>query len=257
MDTTSTGLRISDVADRTGFSGPTLRYYEQIGLLPPPERTDAGYRIYTDRDIDRLRFIARAKTLGCSLDEIGDLLTVWDEDRCGPVQHQLRSLVGAKLRESQARIAEQMAFTSELQAAAAQLADEPIDGACDDTCACASPTDVNQSSAQVGVALGERLPVDGPRIVCTLGGSDMSQRIGEWQDLLTHVTAREPLDGGVRLVLVSDAPLAEVVRLAAAEHDCCTFFSFAVTIDHRGAALEITAPPEGAEVLTAAFGSAA
>ncbi len=81
MDTTSTGLRISDVADRTGFSGPTLRYYEQIGLLPPPERTDAGYRIYTARDIDRLRFIARAKTLGCSLDEIGDLLTVWDEDR--------------------------------------------------------------------------------------------------------------------------------------------------------------------------------
>ena len=70
MTSTATGLRISEVSERTGFSGPTLRYYEQIGLLPAPERTGAGYRVYGDRDVARLDFIARAKRLGCSLDEI-------------------------------------------------------------------------------------------------------------------------------------------------------------------------------------------
>lgn len=257
MDTTSTGLRISEVTDRTGFSGPTLRYYEQIGLLPPLDRTDAGYRMYTERDIDRLQFIARAKTLGCSLDEIRDLVTVWADDRCGPVQHQLRSLVGAKLRESQARIAEQMAFTTELQAAAAQLAGEPIDGECDDTCACASAADVGGPTAPVGIVLGDRSTSEGPPIVCTLSGGEMSQRIDDWQNLLAHVARREPLDGGIRMVFGPGAPVSEIARLAAAENECCTFFSFVLTIDQRGTALEVTAPPDGVEVLTAAFGGAA
>lgn len=257
MDTTSTGLRISEVTDRTGFSGPTLRYYEQIGLLPPPERTGAGYRMYTGRDVDRLQFIARAKTLGCSLDEIRDLVTVWADDRCGPVQHQLRSLVGAKLRESQARIAEQMAFTTELQAAAAQLAREPIDGACDDSCACASAADVGDRTAPVGVVIGERSPQKGEPIVCMLGGGDMSQRIDDWQNLLAHVATRAPLDSGIRMVFGPGVPVSEIARLAAAENECCTFFSFALTIDQRGTALEVTAPPDGVEVLVAAFGSAA
>ena len=257
MDTTPTGLRISEVTDRTGFTAPTLRYYEKIGLLSPPSRTDAGYRMYTDRDVDRLQFIARAKTLGCSLDEIRDLVTVWADDHCGPVQHQLRSLVGAKLRESQARIAEQMAFTTELQAAAAQLAGEPVDGACDETCACASAGDVGDPTSPVGVVLGERSTQEGPPIVCTLGGGDMSRRINDWQDLLAHVAERKPLDSGIRMVFGPAAPIPEIARLAAAENQCCTFFSFALTIDHRGTALEVTAPPDGVEVLTAAFGNAA
>lgn len=79
---TTAGLHISEVAQRTGFSGPTLRYYEDIGLLPAPDRTPAGYRIYRDRDVARLDFIARAKRLGCSLDEIQGLVEAWDQDRC-------------------------------------------------------------------------------------------------------------------------------------------------------------------------------
>ncbi|HEX4981710.1 MAG TPA: MerR family transcriptional regulator, partial [Ilumatobacteraceae bacterium] len=89
----TTGLRIKEVADASGFSASTLRYYEQIGLLPEASRTPAGYRMFDERTLDRLAFIARAKRLGCSLEEITGLITAWDGGQCGPVQDQLRHLV--------------------------------------------------------------------------------------------------------------------------------------------------------------------
>ncbi len=55
----TTGLKIKDVADASGFSANTLRYYEQIGLLPESVRTPAGYRTYDQRTLDRLAFISR------------------------------------------------------------------------------------------------------------------------------------------------------------------------------------------------------
>ena len=89
----SAGLRIADVARRSGFSPATLRYYEEIGVLPAPPRTDGGYRSYDERTLVRLAFISRAKQLGCSLDEIADLSLAWDGGECGPVQDRLRRLV--------------------------------------------------------------------------------------------------------------------------------------------------------------------
>jgi MerR family Zn(II)-responsive transcriptional regulator of zntA len=67
--------RIAEIARLTGFAPTTLRFYEQAGVLVPPERTAAGYRLYTDRDVERLRVIARAKQLGCTLDEITELVS--------------------------------------------------------------------------------------------------------------------------------------------------------------------------------------
>ena len=253
MTSTMTSLRISEVSERTGFSGPTLRYYEQIGLLPAPDRTGAGYRVYGHRDVARLDFIARAKRLGCSLDEIRGLVEAWDEDRCAPVQHQLRSLVGAKLGDAQTQIADLMAFTAELQATAAQLAVEPVEGACGDGCACVSAE--SAPPRPVAVQLGAKGEQAMP-IACSLNGRDMVQRIKDWQAITDLVVQRKPLDGGVRLVFGDDPPLGEVARLAAAEYECCPFFAFALTVDARGAALEVTAPPDGAEVLAAAFGTA-
>ena len=80
------GHRIADVARRSGFTPATLRYYEEIGLRPAPERSSGGYRIYDDRTLDRLAFIARAKQLGCTLEEIADLSITWDGGECGPIQ---------------------------------------------------------------------------------------------------------------------------------------------------------------------------
>jgi hypothetical protein len=79
----------------------------------------------------------------------------------------------------------------------------------------------------------------------------------EWQELLARVEERVTITNGVRLRFGPEAPVAEIARLAAAEHDCCAFFGFALTIDSRGVALEVTAPDDGEAVLRALFGAAA
>ena len=128
--------RIAEIARRTGFSTPTLRYYEDIGLLPVADRTAAGYRVYDDRTIERLMFIARAKQLGCSLDEITDLAEAWDSNECAPIKHRLRAVVAVKIAETEARIADLTALVTELRATATTLESAPLDGPCDDSCGC-------------------------------------------------------------------------------------------------------------------------
>lgn len=68
------GLLIGDVAERTGLSAPTIRYYESIGLLASPPRSATGYRRYTETTVEELRFIKKAQGLGFSLEEISEIL---------------------------------------------------------------------------------------------------------------------------------------------------------------------------------------
>ena len=67
-------MKISTVATNSGCNLETIRYYERIGLMPPPERTPKGYREYSEADVERLRFISRGRGLGFSLQEIRSLL---------------------------------------------------------------------------------------------------------------------------------------------------------------------------------------
>jgi DNA-binding transcriptional MerR regulator len=76
------GLTVATLAARTGVSPDTVRYYERAGLLPPPARTPAGYRIYGEASVDRLHFIQGAQRLGLRLREIRDLLAVRDTGIC-------------------------------------------------------------------------------------------------------------------------------------------------------------------------------
>jgi MerR family mercuric resistance operon transcriptional regulator len=71
---TNTGLRRADLARLTGCNLETIRYYETVGLLPPPARTRAGHRSYGTEDVRRLLFIRRARDLGFSLDDVRGLL---------------------------------------------------------------------------------------------------------------------------------------------------------------------------------------
>lgn len=248
----TTGYRIKDVAERTGFSPATLRYYEEIGLMAAPARTAAGYRSYDDRSVERLSFIARAKQLGCSLDEIRTLAQAWDGGSCGPVQDGLQTAVAERLAETRTRIAELVALTGELERAAGALGVHRPEGACDDRCGCLSET-VTSTSAPVAFSTKRR--AEGVPIACTLPAAQLGDRIDEWRRQLGHVATREPIDGGVRLVLRADAPLAELTRLVTAEHACCAFFSFAITVDARGLALEVTAPADAQPIVHSLFGA--
>lgn len=72
------GLQRAELARRTGCNLETIRYYERIGMLPDPPRTAAGYRIYDDDHVSRLRFILRSRELGFSIEEIRGLLHLVD-----------------------------------------------------------------------------------------------------------------------------------------------------------------------------------
>lgn len=87
----SQAVTIGALAERSGFSAKTIRYYESIGLLPPPPRSSSGYRQYGVADESRLGFIAKAKQLGLRLDEIREILSLYDAGS-PPCGHVLRLL---------------------------------------------------------------------------------------------------------------------------------------------------------------------
>jgi MerR family copper efflux transcriptional regulator len=74
-------MNIGDAAARVGLPTKTIRYYETIGLLPAPLRSDGNYRVYGERDLRVLQFIQRARALGFSLKEVADLLALWHDQK--------------------------------------------------------------------------------------------------------------------------------------------------------------------------------
>ena len=71
-------MQIGEVAERIGLSLRTIRYYEEVGLAVPSARSDGGFRLYVNADVERLRVIMQMKPLGFSLEEMRDLLALLD-----------------------------------------------------------------------------------------------------------------------------------------------------------------------------------
>lgn len=71
-------MQIGEAADRVGLSIRTIRHYDEAGLVVPSARSEGGFRLYTEADLDRLRVIKRMKPLGFTLEEMRDLLGVLD-----------------------------------------------------------------------------------------------------------------------------------------------------------------------------------
>ncbi len=106
--------RIGELAKLFDLRNDTLRFYEKHGLLTPSARTDAGYRLYTEQDKQQLSFILRAKSIGFSLAEIHELLSI-DIDKANNACADVKGLVDAKLVNVQDKIAELLQFQQCLQ----------------------------------------------------------------------------------------------------------------------------------------------
>ena len=107
---------IGDAAALTGVSAKMIRHYEAIGLIPPANRTFANYRLYSEADLHRLRFIKRGRSLGFSMKQIQELLGLWSDPRRASAQVKKLAQahaaeLGQKVREMQAmqRTLEQLA----------------------------------------------------------------------------------------------------------------------------------------------------
>lgn len=112
------GLRIGEVANQAGVSTPTIRYYERAGLMPKPARSEAGYRLYSERAVEELTFIRRAQAIGFSLDEIRGLLQL-SRGGVAPCARVI-SLAGTHLAQVDERIQELHAFRDRLADALTQ-----------------------------------------------------------------------------------------------------------------------------------------
>jgi MerR family copper efflux transcriptional regulator len=90
------GMKIGVLAGRSGLPVKTLRYYEDLGLLPAIGRSDGGYRLFGEESLQRLEFIRRLKALGLSLEEIQGCLAVHDAGNlpCGDIQIHLERQIG-------------------------------------------------------------------------------------------------------------------------------------------------------------------
>ena len=106
-------MQIKAFAQQTNLSAKTIRYYEEIGLLPPPKRLENGYRVYGEADVARVRFVAGARSLNFSLEDIQEILDLRDR-REAPCRVVL-DLIQEKANEISQRIAELQRMEADLR----------------------------------------------------------------------------------------------------------------------------------------------
>lgn len=124
----SAGLRIGVLAAQAGVSPDALRFYERQGLLKPPQRSAAGYRLYEAAALDRVIFIKRAQALGLTLSEVREILRVADRGTA-PCEH-VRQTLARRLAEVDARISELEALRATLRRALARSRRLPLARSC-------------------------------------------------------------------------------------------------------------------------------
>jgi Cu(I)-responsive transcriptional regulator len=105
-------MNIGALAKETGIAAKTIRYYESVGLIAAPPRSGGNYRIYGARDLATLRFVQRARNLGFSVKEVGDLVALWQDRQRASAD--VRSLATAHLGEIERKLKELEAMRATL-----------------------------------------------------------------------------------------------------------------------------------------------
>jgi len=118
-------INISEAAQRSGLSAKMIRYYEDIGLITPPARSDSGYRLYNNRNVEQLGFIHHARELGFSVAQIADLLRLREDPK--RASRQVKALAEEQLQMLEQRMARLQAMKSLLADMISQCAgnDDP------------------------------------------------------------------------------------------------------------------------------------
>ena len=137
-------LGVAEVGRLTGLSRKALRHYEELGLVTPAARTDAGYRLYDSEALRRIELVNRAKVLGLSLSEAKEFLHV-AEGCCGDHHPELAALVEGKLAETEKRIAELQSLRGTLHSVLDRLASNEGLHRCEEAlCTCRTPLTIGR-----------------------------------------------------------------------------------------------------------------
>lgn len=142
----SESVTIGELARLTGFNAKAIRYYEQVGVLPPSSRSENGYRRYSQADVNRLHLLRRLRLLGISLEEAKSLVVATIDAPCYEVQHDLFHLINARLVALDQEIAELHRLREEVVGYQQQLVrsamekDEPFTTCYDQSCPACSPS---------------------------------------------------------------------------------------------------------------------
>jgi MerR family transcriptional regulator, copper efflux regulator len=234
-----TKLLISELSQRSGVPVSTLRYYERIGLVEPSGRAGNNYRQYDDATLDRLAFIARAKRLGMSLDDVATLMEAWFAGECEPLRDRLRAFVTGRIGELRRHMAEDRAFEGQLERILTRLRNPgPATRHCVPDCGC--------DTDPLDVTIFDAAPAG-----CSLGVADAERRIADWRGLLAAATHTQWGAGQFRAVFdLSAGLITDVARLCEAEIACCPFFTFDIEMAAPLVILTIGGPTAALAAIT-------
>lgn len=185
----------------------------------------------------------RSKALGVDLDDLADLVRLWDGKDCAPVQERLRSMVHEQRVATRQRLEELTQLAGDLDAVGASIGD----ASCGPDCACLQP-----------VAKAGSEPTTAPErsigAACTLTGDEVRERLAAWRALRDRATSIEDLPDGARLAFEEAEPVAQIADLASRESRCCAFYRFDLRVDGPMRQLDVTAGPGGAPAVRALLG---